>query len=51
MLNDMAEEFHILRTGGTDYHGAGHPGIELGIGDGNLKVPDELLDAMRKKLA
>ena len=51
MLNDMAKEFHIIRTGGTDYHGANHPGIELGIGDGNLNVPDELLDLMRQKLA
>lgn len=50
MLTEMAQEFGILRTGGTDYHGEEvHPGIKLGIGTGGLCVPDELLDEMRKK--
>ena len=51
MLEDMAREFQILRTGGTDYHGSVHAGIQLGTGCGSLNVPDELLDAMRRKLA
>lgn len=51
MLSAMAKEFGLLRTGGTDYHGIYHPGIRLGCGDGSLIVPDELLDAMRSKLA
>lgn len=51
MLNEMAQEFGILRTGGTDYHGEEvHPGIRLGIGTGDLCVPDELLPLMREKL-
>lgn len=50
MLEEMAREFRILRTGGTDYHGNVHPGIQLGIGCGNLNVPDELLALMRQKL-
>ena len=51
MLEDMAREFQILRTGGTDYHGSVHAGIQLGTGCGVLNVPDELLDAIRRKLA
>ena len=51
MLREMAQEFRILRSGGTDYHGAVHPGIRLGVGNGNLNVPDELLSAMQNKLA
>ena len=51
MLNEMAQEFGILRTGGTDYHGEEvHPGIRLGVGNGDLCVPDELLTFMREKL-
>ena len=51
MLNEMAQEFGILRTGGTDYHGEEvHPGIRLGVGTGTLCVPDELLTLMREKL-
>ena len=51
MLNEMAQEFGILRTGGTDYHGEEvHPGIKLGIGTGDLSVPDDLLPPMLEKL-
>ncbi|MBR4664298.1 MAG: PHP domain-containing protein [Lentisphaeria bacterium] len=51
MLNEMAQEFGILRTGGTDYHGEEvHPGIKLGIGTGDLCVPDDLLPPMLEKL-
>ena len=49
MLGEMADEFHILRTGGTDYHGAVHPGIRIGTGNGNLRIPDDLLTAMQRK--
>ena len=51
MLGEMAEEFHILRTGGTDYHGAIHPGVRIGTGCGELSVPDELFELMRRKQA
>lgn len=51
MLNEMAQEFQILRSGGTDYHGTAHPGIRLGTGDGGLRIPDELLDAIQRKRA
>ena len=51
MLNEMAQAFGILRTGGTDYHGEEvHPGIRLGVGNGDLYVPDELLTFMQEKL-
>ena len=51
MLQELAREFQILRSGGTDYHGSIHPGIQLGTGLGTLHVPDELLQAMQRKLA
>ena len=44
----IAQEKHLLVSGGTDYHGGGsHQGIELGVGYGNgFCVPDELLEKL-----
>lgn len=49
MLNGFAEEFGLARSGGSDYHGANSPGISLGSGAGKLRVPDELLQTIRRK--
>jgi predicted metal-dependent phosphoesterase TrpH len=37
----------LLVTGGSDYHGAAKPGIELGKGYGNLSIPPDLLERLR----
>lgn len=34
---------NLLISGGTDYHGDNKPDIKLGIGKGNLKVPDSII--------
>lgn len=44
----MAEEFNLICTGGSDYHGNGKPDIALGTGLGNLAVPEKLLDDLRR---
>lgn len=42
-----AEEFGLLATGGSDFHGANKPNIRLGSGkSGNVAVPDEMADAL-----
>lgn len=46
MLLELAGEFKILRSGGSDFHGLNQPGIELGSGCGDLHVPEEALDAL-----
>jgi hypothetical protein len=43
----LAARFGLLPSGGSDYHGSFKPGIELGVGRGNLSVPEGLLDALR----
>jgi predicted metal-dependent phosphoesterase TrpH len=43
----LAARFGLLPSGGSDYHGTFKPGIELGVGRGNLSVPAQLLDALR----
>jgi 3',5'-nucleoside bisphosphate phosphatase len=43
----LAARFGLLPSGGSDYHGSFKPGIELGVGRGDLAVPERLLDALR----
>jgi predicted metal-dependent phosphoesterase TrpH len=43
MLLEMAEEFNLLVSGGSDYHGINQPTISLGTGVDNLKVPENIL--------
>lgn len=45
----IAREFGLLSSGGSDFHGEAKPDISLGTGKGNLAVPTELLDALRKE--
>lgn len=45
----LAEELGLFPTGGSDFHGAAKPTVELGTGfNGNLRVPREFLDRMRE---
>lgn len=40
---DLAESFHLKPSGGSDYHGRVKPDVQLGVGYGNLSIPDEIL--------
>ncbi len=42
-LYDLAEEYTLLPTGGSDFHGDNKPGVQLGSGDGKLAVPAYML--------
>lgn len=44
----LAAEFNLLKTGGSDFHGANKPDIEIGVGRGNLRIPEELLTALEE---
>jgi len=46
MYLDLAKEFDLLVTGGSDYHGGNKPEIRVGIGMGNLKVPMACAEAL-----
>lgn len=39
----------LYKSGGSDYHGTKRPEVEMGIGKGNLSVPDEILDVWKNK--
>jgi predicted metal-dependent phosphoesterase TrpH len=42
----IARNAGLAPTGGSDYHGRNKPGIEVGIGRGDLVVPDEVLEEL-----
>lgn len=47
LAHAIAEEFCILPSGGSDFHGKYKPDIALGRGRGELKVPAAWCDALR----
>lgn len=46
----ICEDFDLVATGGSDFHGALTPDIKLGRGFGDLCVPDSTLDQLRNRL-
>ena len=47
-MRRLARENHLIISGGSDYHGANKPHIELGIGRGRLFVPYDVLEGIKK---
>lgn len=47
-LRQWQKEYHLIATGGSDFHGSNKPDIQLGTGRGPLYVPDELFDLLTK---
>ena len=49
-LESLAEEYDLLKTGGSDFHGSNKPHINLGTGiRGELDVPYEWLEHLREE--
>ncbi len=46
---EIADRFGLLPSGGSDFHGARKPGIELAVGKGNLEIPYEWYLAFKEK--
>lgn len=51
MYLELAREFGLVATGGSDYHGGNKPEIQVGVGMGNLRVPVSCADAIREAAA
>lgn len=45
---ELAKQFDLLVTGGSDFHGLTKPDIEVGVGRGSLKVPEQLLAPLKE---
>ena len=47
-LEALAEEYGLLKTGGSDFHGTNKPAIRLGDGKGGLDVPYAFLQRLKE---
>ena len=47
-LEALAEEYGLVKTGGSDFHGSNKPHIALGSGMGNLNVPYDFLEKLKE---
>ncbi len=46
----LADRFDLLVTGGTDFHGAINPEIEMGAGRGDLSIPYAIFERLKNTL-
>lgn len=46
----VADDFGLLPSGGSDYHGKNKPHIQMGVGQGNLTIPQGLMTALHKRV-
>lgn len=46
-LVELANQYHLMITGGSDFHGTNKPDIELGFGKNNLKIDYEVLEKIK----
>ena len=47
----LADRHGLLVTGGTDFHGTLKPGIQIGIGSGDLRIPYRLVEELKRCVA
>ena len=45
-MKSLADEYGLVATGGSDYHGDNKPYIHLGTGKNNLNIPDSILSKL-----
>ena len=45
----LAADLGLVPTGGSDYHGTGKPGLDIGIGFGDLDVPDTVVTELEDR--
>jgi len=50
LIRGFANKYHLLLSGGSDFHGANKPGIDLGTGYGKLYLDDEILENQKNAL-
>lgn len=49
LAGEMAHEFGLLPSGGSDFHGENKPDISLGTGRGDLRVPNRVLKDLEER--
>ena len=48
LAKEIAAEFGLLESGGSDFHGVNKPDISLGTGSGNLQVPATFAEILQE---
>ncbi len=48
-LAELCRDLGVVATGGSDFHGSYKPGLSVGVGRGDLEVPDSVLDELRAR--
>lgn len=48
-LRELALKYHLLSTGGSDFHGTNKPDIDIGSGKGGMRISALLLEDIRKR--
>ena len=43
----LSQQYDLLPSGGSDFHGTNKPGLDLGTGYGKLFVPEKFLDGIK----
>lgn len=46
----LADEFHLIKSGGSDFHGENKPEIKMGSGKGNLNIPYSVYENLKEDL-
>lgn len=46
LISEIAPQFNLVISGGSDFHGSRSPNINLGSGAGKLRIPDTLLQPL-----
>lgn len=49
LSKELASEFGLIESGGSDFHGSNKPGVELGVGRGNLNISADIYYKMKSK--
>lgn len=49
LAKQIAAEYGLLESGGSDFHGQNKPDIDLGSGKGDLSIPVELLEKLKTR--
>lgn len=46
----LADQHGLVATGGSDHHGTYKPDLQVGVGRGDLDVPDSVLDELKDRI-
>jgi len=49
-MRKLADRYHLLHSGGSDFHGTTKPRLDLATGYGNLVIPEEILIKIKERL-